>query len=301
MTMLKRTILACLITAALAIPGLSEATESRTFKVGEGAPTLTVTLGEGVIRIQKGTETIQDIPCDEETLREAENFSMDFVSLIDMNFDGFLDLQIPESLGSINVYYACYLWNPATESFERNDYLEEITSPRFDPARKEISSFCHGSATDNVEALYAWRNGRLTMLWRKTQSYDEDLGRFVLTEENLREDGTLGTDFERSFSEEEMDRYMQGDSGVDGGTRKLMERASEQILGFKIVGEPTFHGEALTEGKGVTAWLVDLENGDLACFEVSYDGSKLYMNKGGDNGTFRIEFGEKVTLGKRVD
>ncbi len=297
-----KTILACLLlVVASAASAMAETRAPMTLEIGKDAPELRGTFEDGELCIRKCTETIQRIPYDQETAREAEEFSVDLVSLVDMNFDGFQDLQILQSLGSANAYYACYLWNFEKNLFEENEALEEIASPNFHKDTKEISSFCHGSATDNVEALYAWRNGRLTVLRRKTQSYAKDSERFVITEESLKEDGTLGTDFERSFSEEEMYRYLEGDAGVDQKTRDLMEAVSEQLLGSKILGNPEFHGEALTEGNGVTAWLVNLENGDQICFEVPYHSSGLYLNKGFEEGIFQIEFGEKIRLGKRVD
>ena len=250
----------------------------------------------------EGTKTVQRIPCDEDTVRVVEEISMELVSPVDMNFDGFLDLQIPESLGSINTYYACYLWNPEKNLFQKNEALEEISSPQFHEDTKEIFSFFHGTATDNVEALYAWRDGRLTMLWRKTQSYEEDSGRFVITEESLKEDGTPGIDFERSFSEEELERYLQGDSGVNEKTRSLMKAASEAIFGTTISGEPRYHGEYTSpEGKHVAAWLVELGNGEMVCFEVPDGDTALYLNKGGDSGTFLINFGEVISLGDRLE
>ncbi len=302
MVLIKRVLMMSLITAALAMPGGAEVMEPLTFKVGEGFPTLTVIFVEDALHVMDGTKTMQRIPCDEDVVRAVEEMSMELVSLVDMNFDGFLDLQIPESLGSINAYYACYLWNPEKSLFEKNEALEEIASPQFQEDTKEIFSFCHGTATDNVEALYTWRNGTLTLLWRKTQSYAEDSGRFVITEESLKGDGTLRIDLERSFSEEELDRYLQGDSGVNEKTHSLMKAASEAILGTTISGEPRYHGEYVSpEGKHITAWLVDLENGEIICFEVSDGDTALYLNKGGDNGTFLINFGKGITLGERLE
>ncbi len=300
MNLFGKIFMACLAAAIWASPGISEVMNPLTFKVAEGTPVLTLTFAEGEIRVAEGAQTIQRIPCDEDAVRMAEEMSMEFVSLMDMDFDGFLDLQIPESLGSINVYYACYLWNPEKNLFEKNEALGEVTSPQFHEDTKEIFSFCRGSATDNVETLYAWGEGRLALLWRKTQIYDEDLGRFVLTEERLQDDGTLETESERSFSEEELELYLQGGTGLLEGNRRRMEEASEEILGSKISGDPVYHGESLTENKGVTAWLAELENGEMICFEVAYDGSMLYLNKGGDQGIYRIHFGETISLGERV-
>ncbi|HPQ38083.1 MAG TPA: hypothetical protein PLW97_10605 [Synergistaceae bacterium] len=300
MKLFGKIFMACLVAVIWTSPGISGVMEPVTFEVAEGFPSLTLTLVEGEVQVAEGAKMVQRIPCDEDAVRMAEEMSMELVSLVDMNFDGFPDLQILESLGSVNAYYACYLWNPEKSLFEKNEALEEIASPRFREDTKEISGFYHGSATDNVETLYAWREGGLTLLWRKTQAYEEDLGRFVITEERLKDDGTLETEFERSFSEEELELYLQGKSGLREEDHRRMEAASEQILGTKISGDPVYHGEALTENKGVTAWLAELENGEMVCFEVSYDGSMLYLNKGGDQGTFRVCFGEKVSLGKRV-
>jgi len=300
MNLFGKIFMACLAAAIWVSPGMSEVMEPVTFKVAEGFPSLTLTFAEGEVRVAEGAKMVQRIPCDEDAVRMAEEMSMELVSLVDMNFDGFLDLQIPESLGSINTYYACYLWNPEKNLFEKNEALEEIASPQFHEDAKEIFSFCHGSATDNVETLYAWREERLTLLWRKTQTYEEDLGRFVITEERLKDDDTLETEFERSFSEEELELYLRGESGLREEDRRRMEAASEQILGTKISGNPVYHGESLTENKGVTAWLAELKNGEMICFEVSYDGSMLYLNKGADQGVYRIHFGDRISLGERV-
>nr|WP_321502066.1 hypothetical protein [uncultured Dethiosulfovibrio sp.] len=98
-----------------------------------------------------------------------------------------------------------------------------------------------------------------------------------------------------------------GISGVSDGvplleedTISLISRASRELLSSDIVGEGELHGEATTDGLPVSAWLFSLDNGDMACFEVPDDRSCLFINMGCDNGTFRVEFGHKVTLGEQV-
>ena len=301
MVVLRKSFAIFLMIAFFAAPGLCGVTEPLVLEIKEETLTLMATFTGDELCIRNGTEIFQRIPCDEETAKQAEACSMECISLIDMNFDGFPDLQILESLGSVNAYYACYLWNPESGLFEENEPLGEIANPTFHEDTKEISAFFHVNAMDNMESLSAWRNGELVMLWCKTQNYVDHLNLFEVTEERLNDDGVLENVFERHFTEKQMERYLQGELPLEKNVLDLMGRAAAEILGSNISGDPRFHGEYFPEGQHMTAWLVDLENGDLACFEVPDDGLALYLNKGGDNGTFRINFGKKATLGKRLN
>ncbi len=87
---------------------------------------------------------------------------------------------------------------------------------------------------------------------------------------------------------------------LDEKTISLISKASRELLSSDISGDGELHGEGITDGLQVSAWLFNLENGDLACFEVPNDRSALFINMGYENGTFRVESGDKLTMGERV-
>lgn len=87
---------------------------------------------------------------------------------------------------------------------------------------------------------------------------------------------------------------------LDEGTREMISEVVKELLGSNISGDEEFHAESVTDGRDISAWLFNLKNGDIACFEVPDDRSGLYLNMGSDKGTFRVNFGERITLGDRV-
>lgn len=285
MTLLRGFVASSMI-MVLVVAAMADESPSLTFKVGDDAPTLTVTIEDGLVEITDADrERTWNIPFDEEMVSPVGG-SLALFSAIDMNFDGYLDLQVLASRGSHNVYYDCYLWNAQRDSFQKDRNLEKIANPIFDGARERVTSFCHVSATDHSEAEYSWIEGNLTRLWHRGLSYDDKTERFIIVEE-------------RHFTESQIERHLAGLPAIDDRTASQIHSAARVLLDSDIASEGRLHGEALTEGKEVGAWLFDLENGEVACFEVALDGS-LYLNRGTSEGTFLIEFGEEITLGERV-
>ena len=87
---------------------------------------------------------------------------------------------------------------------------------------------------------------------------------------------------------------------LDEETISLISKASRELLSSDISGDGELNGEGITDGLQVAAWVFNLENGDLACFEVPNDRSALFINMGYENGTFRVESDDKLTMGERV-
>lgn len=294
-----RKILAGLTFAVMMGAGASGAEPAFIFNVSDDGPALSVTFDGDTFYVRSKDEVISEIQSEicEEAVKDDPSLC---VSSVDANFDGFNDLMITETLYVPNPYCSFYLWNPETGKLERDESLEEIIGPRFDSEAKRIIGFSHGSATDNQETEYRWIDGRPTLTWRKTQVYDGDSDLFVITEEVRDEEGAMEVSSEISLTGGQMERFLEGEPFFDRETIDKISEAARELLGSQISGDGEFHGRSITDDKSVSAWLFELDSGEIACFEVADDLSGLYLNKGGDDGVFRIDFGDGVSLGQRV-
>lgn len=300
MKKMSRFFFACLAVIILVAPGISKEIAPLVFVVSDDGPSLGITVKDSCVIVLSGDSTVQEFPWRGDPLEEDEERSFELFSALDMNFDGFTDFRVARETGVSNLYYSCYLWNPKTGKFEENGPLGDISNPDFDEEAEKISSFTHESATDNREDIFRWVDGHLTMTWSKVQRYDEARGFFVVTEESLNDKGVMETISERSFDEVQISRYLDGEPCLDEETLSIISKASRELLSSDISGEGELHGEAITDGLSVAAWVFNLENGDMACFEVPDDRSALFINMGYENGTFRVESGDKLTIGERV-
>lgn len=94
--------------------------------------------------------------------------------LIDMNFDGYLDLRlIGETSAGPNVSYANWLWSDGDMRFVRNPALDGIVSPEFDPETQEIMSRWRSSAAEGGVDIYTWEEGAPVLIHREVDRYDE--------------------------------------------------------------------------------------------------------------------------------
>ena len=104
----------------------------------------------------------------------------DPLSVIDMNFDGYNDIRLVEFLGpGPNVPYLNWLYNPQAGRFDSAAALNELTSPQYDAATREIrSEWRDGPARYGVD-VYVFRDGTLTALRKETREYSAP-GRYRL-------------------------------------------------------------------------------------------------------------------------
>lgn len=94
--------------------------------------------------------------------------------LEDMNFDGYLDMQLMQFLpASPNVPYYYWLWDPQQKQFVQNTLLEQITSPEFDPATKRIYSTQRGSANSYISQTYEYVKNVPTLMESVEETYHE--------------------------------------------------------------------------------------------------------------------------------
>lgn len=79
----------------------------------------------------------------------------------DMNFDGITDVRIIASQGAQNLYYDCWLYDKELACYTYNYSLSELSSPKFDPTTRKITSYTHISAHEYDEAELEFVDGVL--------------------------------------------------------------------------------------------------------------------------------------------
>ncbi len=80
-----------------------------------------------------------------------------FITDADVNFDGYKDVGVLTGIGyaGVNSFYDFYLFNPTTNSFEKNAILTGITLSSIDPIKKQIiSTYKSGPGYETV--IYQW-------------------------------------------------------------------------------------------------------------------------------------------------
>lgn len=120
---------------------------------------------------------------------EADNSFFDNPTFEDLNFDGIPDLRMPESLGNANVYYAYWIYNPATKKFEKNTEMT-LSLPTIDADKNEIMSFERGSAASYLETTYAYQDGKFVAIRIENKEYESEKQYQSIVQER-QADGTM--------------------------------------------------------------------------------------------------------------
>ena len=163
--------------------------------------TLTLTADSVIVRAPDGSET-QRIPFDPEALTDLNREY--FLTTPDINFDGYPDLLLIDSQGAQNIYYDGWIWNPETRRYDYVPQFRTLASPVFDEDARLIRTYEHGSATDHVDGVWAWRDGRLVEIYRQEQTYDMDTNRFTIRTYELQDDGQLALVREETLTEAQL-------------------------------------------------------------------------------------------------
>ena len=110
----------------------------------------------------------------------------DMVSIIDANFDGRPDFEIPFSDGGAgpNNSSNYYLFDPATSRFKLSQELSELPQSSINPD-KTITSASRGSCCQHESATYRYINDKLTLIADWEEIYDPN-GWLVETTRKLR-------------------------------------------------------------------------------------------------------------------
>ena len=201
---LKRALAASVIAAAVMAspaPGSSQAAGNAAEATRPEPRTLTLTADAVIVRAPDGEE-IQRIPFDPDALTDLNREY--FLTTPDINFDGYPDLLLIYSQGVQNIYYDGWIWNPETERYVYVPQFRMLASPTFDENARLIRTYEHGSATDHVDGVWAWRDGQLIEITRQEQTYDINTNLFTLRTYELQEDGQLALVREETLTEAQL-------------------------------------------------------------------------------------------------
>jgi len=100
-----------------------------------------------------------------------------FLDTIDVNFDGYADLEIFSHDGGAgpNCGNNYYIFNPRTGLFDFNEQLSALSQPSISSKTKSIYSSCRAGAGIHGQETYAWRDRTLTLVeFYETNYLDDD-------------------------------------------------------------------------------------------------------------------------------
>jgi hypothetical protein len=86
------------------------------------------------------------------------------VELVDINFDGYLDLRLLYNTGATgNNWYATYLFNPSTGKFVSHEELSELSGLEIDQGAKQIITYDRDAYCNEVRSYYKVVNNKLVL------------------------------------------------------------------------------------------------------------------------------------------
>lgn len=83
------------------------------------------------------------------------------ILLMDMNFDGYSDLALMQSLSA---GYRYFLYNAGTGRFAASAELDKVAWPEFDAERRTVKSYWQREDGTFGHDVYSWNDGRLLVL-----------------------------------------------------------------------------------------------------------------------------------------
>ncbi len=87
--------------------------------------------------------------------------SYDYVQIVDMNFDGYLDFRFLIDRGATgNDWYACFLYDPKTHKFILNELLTDQSGLSVDAENKQIETYMRCGGCLEFKKYYKYKNGR---------------------------------------------------------------------------------------------------------------------------------------------
>ena len=89
----------------------------------------------------------------------------DYVQMVDINFDGYLDLRLFDNAGATgNDWYATYIYKPDLRKFVFSKELSELSDVSVDPKKKQLSSTYHGGIGSSGTEYFKFVNNKLVSI-----------------------------------------------------------------------------------------------------------------------------------------
>ncbi|MGP0017015.1 MAG: XAC2610-related protein [Candidatus Sulfotelmatobacter sp.] len=97
------------------------------------------------------------------------------ITAVDANFDGYQDLQLLSFCSAKTCSYNFYLYDPKVNRFVLDKFLSGLSSPAFDPAKKQVSQGWLLSAYEGGSETYQYENdGQYTLIRKEATTWDRD-------------------------------------------------------------------------------------------------------------------------------
>ncbi len=97
------------------------------------------------------------------------------LTVVDANFDGYQDLQLLSFCSAKTCSYNFYLYDPKANRFVLDKFLSGLSSPAFDPAKKQVSQGWLLSAYEGGSETYQYGNdGQYTLIGKQATTWDRD-------------------------------------------------------------------------------------------------------------------------------
>ena len=158
---------------------------SCTLSMGKNEPLTTFSfLPSGNLEIESGGKISLTL------VNEAENRGISLINfyssgtfmtpgsfaLIDINYDGYLDMKVQTPSGAYNFYYDYYAYNPKTHSFDETPLLSSIVNPGEDLVHKTITSYNKGRGLGDMfnSETYQFKNGEYITIREENQNISND-------------------------------------------------------------------------------------------------------------------------------
>lgn len=114
------------------------------------------------------------------------------MQVLDLNFDGHMDVMVATDLEKECIFYQCWLWNPSTETFERSEALSGLANIKTDANTHSV--FAYATKTTSTPApssehadltvvrdtttKYIWENGILHPSVAVSMTYYSETDRY---------------------------------------------------------------------------------------------------------------------------
>jgi hypothetical protein len=87
------------------------------------------------------------------------------VQMVDVNFDGYLDLRLLDNAGATgNDWYATYIYNPSSGKFKYHHELSQLSGITIDQKMKQIITYNRGGYCDEYREYYKLVRNKLILL-----------------------------------------------------------------------------------------------------------------------------------------
>lgn len=164
-------------------PGMP-ATRVALYRVGGQVPPDMYRI-EGIYMLQIWDQAAPDTLLDTlyfTSFEQVERYPDDMINLVDLNFDGYMDIDTVYSTGTSGMFHCFFLFNPATRRYEAREFGgAQLCQYTLYPQKGMIHNYIRDGAAGGTEELYRWEQGRLTLLRRAvwgapvtTAEYDVD-------------------------------------------------------------------------------------------------------------------------------